>query len=489
MQINRSNVLGLIEPHLEQHIVEEYYEVTTVPAIKFLTYLRFDLAFKLFYLDLLDKHIEFPASAYKEHIRAFSLGEFNEPGNENKNSIECFYDEFKKIFCDINKNGFDSSKTLIPLSKNGNILNGAHRIASAIKSNKSVVCVNLDISCPNYDYKFFSNRHVPIEMLDAAAVKFIEYANNTYIACIWPTAQGNDDEIESVIPNIIYRKNISLSNNGAHNFISQIYAGEDWLGDVNNNFQGVKSKLVECFKKEGPLRVIAFQANSLDRVLKVKEDIRSLFDLGKHSIHITDTTKEALDISRLVFNDNSVHFLNYAKPNTFLDFHKNLIEVRRFLQLNNIKEEDFALDGGMVLAAYGLRKANDIDFFTSENTHISRPMDNFDPHDSELKFYKKQKNELIYDPRNYFHFQNLKYITFSQLFLMKQNRAEEKDNNDCQTMKALLDKKHFQKNISQIRQYFFYKKISFKTKLLKSLQAIGLFHLLRTIYRFMKDKR
>lgn len=489
MQLNRSNVLSLIEPHFEQHIVQEYYAVSTVPAINFLTYLRFDLAFKLLYLDMLDKHIEFPVNAYKEHIRAFSLGKFNEPGNENKNSIECFYEEFKKIYCDIKENGFDHSKTLVPLSKNGNILNGAHRVASAIKSNKSVSCITLDINCPNYDYKFFSNRHVPTEMLDAAAVKFIEYANNTYIACIWPTAQGNDEEIESVIPNIIYRKNISLSNNGAHNFISQIYTGESWLGDVNNNFQGVRGKLVECFKKEGPLRIVAFQANSLDTVLKVKEDIRSLFNIGKHSIHITDTKEEALDISRLVFNDNSIHFLNYAKPNNFLEFHENIVEVRKFLQLNNIEEEDFALDGGMVLAAYGLRKASDVDYFASEDTSISRPMDNFDPHDSELKFYEKQKNELIHDPRNYFYFQGLKYISFPQLFIMKQNRAEEKDKSDCQTMEALLDNKHFQKKISQIKQQFFYKKIAVKAKLLRSLQATGLYNPLRAIYRFTKGKK
>ena len=327
-----------------------------------------------------------------------------EPGNEDKNSIECFYKEFKKIYCDIKENGFDNSKTLVPLSKNGGILNGAHRVASAIKSNKSVACVILDINSPNYDYKFFSNRHVPIEMLDAAAVKFIEYSNNTYIACIWPTAQDNDKEIENVIPNIVYRKNISLSDNGAHNFISQVYTGEAWLGDVNNNFKGVRRKLVECFKKEDLVRVVAFQADSLDTVLKVKEDIRRLFNVGKHSIHITDTKEEALNISRLVFNDNSVHFINYAKPNTFLDFHKNLVEVKKFLQLNNIKEDDFAIDGGMVLAAYGLRKASDVDYFASEDTSVSRPMDNFDPHDSELKFYKKQKNELIYDPRNYFFF-------------------------------------------------------------------------------------
>jgi len=47
---------------------------------------------------------------------------------------------------------------------------------------------------------------------------------------------------------------------------------------------------------------------------------------------------------------------------------------------------------------------------------------------------------------------------------MKQNRAEKKDKNDCQTMEALLDNKHFQKKISQIKQHFFYKKAAIKAR-------------------------
>ncbi len=487
MMVSRVEALTLIEPHFEQDLLKESYEIKNIPAINLLTHLRFDLAFKLLYLDMLEKHVSFSTKAYKEHIRAFSLGKYNEPGNQSKNSIERFYEEFKNIYEDIASNGFDSSKTLIPLSKNGTILNGAHRVASAIKTVKNVSCINLDIACPNYNYKFFYNRSVPTEMLDAAAVKFVEYADNIYIACLWPTAQGYDNEIEEVIPNIVYRKDIALNYNGAHNFISQVYMGEPWLGSVKNNFQGAKGKLVECFKQQGPVRIVAFQADSLDTVLKVKEDIRQLFNVGKHSIHITDTKEEAVNTARLVFNDNSIHFLNYAKPNSFLDFHQKVSEVKSFLLSNKITDDNFILDGSMVLAAYGLRPAKDVDYFVLENTRIVKPLEGFDPHDSELKFHKKVKNELIYNPANYFHFQNIKFISLQQLYSMKINRAEEKDLNDCRHMQAFIDSNKIQKKINQIKQSIFYTNIMVKTKTIEILKITGLFKPTRVIYRLFRS--
>lgn len=486
MQVNRSDIIHLIEPHFEEYVIQESYKVSTIIAVELLTYLRFDLAFKLIYLDLLDKHVGFSLDAYKEHIRAFSLGRYNEPGNENKNSIEVFYQEFDKIYNNIHKNGFDRTETLIPLSRNGHILNGSHRVASAIKLNKDVACINLDTNPLHYDYKFFYDRNVPVNMLDAAAIKFVEYANNIYIACIWPTAQGYNEDIESVVPNIVYRKDVLLNYNGAHNFISQVYTGESWLGDVANNFQGAKAKLVECFKQKGAVRVVAFQADSLDVVLKVKEDIRSIFNVGKHSIHITDTKEEAINTARLIFNDNSVHFLNHAKPNKFLDFHKNLAKIKDFLQSNNIKEDDFALDGSMVLAAYGLRQAKDIDYFTSVDTDIIIPMDGFDSHDSELIFHKKDKDDLIYNPDNYFYFQGLKFVAFSQLFMMKKNRAEKKDINDCKIMQASIDNKFLQKKIVQIKQNIFYQKIIIKNTSIGLLKKTHLFRPIRSIYRLWR---
>ena len=44
-------------------------------------------------------------------------------------------------------------------------------------------------------------------------------------------------------------------------------------------------------------------ADSLDDVLIIKEQVRELFNVGKHSVHITDTKEEAIRTARIVCND------------------------------------------------------------------------------------------------------------------------------------------------------------------------------------------
>lgn len=484
--ITKDKLLQLIEPHFKKDLAQDSYEVKTLKAKKLLTHTRFDLAFKLLYLEMMDKDIRFTKEIYKEHIRAFSLGKFTEPGNEDKNSIDRFVEEFHKTFEDIKANGFDSSKTLIPLSRNGSIVNGAHRVASAIYLDKDVECVEINTNNHIYDYKFFYSRNVPSEILDVVATKFIEYADNIHVAFLWPTARGDDEKIENAIPNIIYRKEMTLTPNGAHNLLSQIYYGEEWLGSVEDDFRGSKGKLVECFKSFEPVRIIAFQADSLDEVLVIKDKIRDIFNVGKHSIHITDTKDESIRVARVVFNDNSIHFLNYAKPNRYISTHKKIDKFREFINKNKLCNNDVVLDSGIVLSAYGLRESSDIDYFVDDNEKLKYNDEELEYNDEELEYHDEEKLELIYNPKNYFYFNDLKFVSFSQLYKMKKNRAEEKDRNDCKMMEALIENDGFKKIVNKWKQNFYYTKIKARASLIKVLKSVGTYELLRAIYRKIK---
>ena len=139
--IDKNKLIKLLESHFQKDLVQDSYKVKTIRAEKLLTHTRFDIAFKLLYLEMKDGGALFAKEFYKEHIRAFSLGSFIEPGNEEKNSIEKFFGEFDKTFENIKANGFDSSKALVPLSKNSSIANGSHRVASAIYLGKNIECV------------------------------------------------------------------------------------------------------------------------------------------------------------------------------------------------------------------------------------------------------------------------------------------------------------------------------------------------------------
>jgi len=480
--VSKGKLKTLIEPYFHKKLYKNSYEVVSKKAIDLLTHTRFDLAFKLFYLDIKNKNERLAKEIYSEHIRAFSLGKFTEPGNEEKNSIESFMQEFEKIFEDIKKNGFDNTKTVIPLSENGSIANGAHRVASAIYLKTVANCVQLDIPTYMYNYKFFYKRNISVDILDMVATKFVEYAENIYIAFLWPTGQ-NTQKIQGVIPNIVYRKTIKLTPNGAHNLLSQIYYGEEWLGSIEDDFKGSKGKLLECFKTFDEFEVVAFQAKSLEEVLKIKDKIRDIFNVGKHSVHITDTIEEARRVVKVVFNENSIHFLNYSKPNKFLSTHLKIDKFKNFLTKNNLNSDDVIIDGSLILSCYGLREAKDIDFYCYDNNKIKYNFKDINTHDEELKYYKMAKEDLIYNPKNYFYFNDLKFISFTQLYKMKENRAELKDINDCQMMEALIENNKIKEMISRANQKFLYLRIKIRSRLIDLLKIIRLYTILKKIVK------
>ena len=478
------NSIELIEPHYQKELLKKEYKQKIIKAKELLIYSRFDLAFKLLYLENLNKEVDFSKNIYKEHIRAFSLGKYTENGNPKKNKIEKFIEDFQVTYESIKNNGFDRNKSLIPLSKNGTIANGAHRVASAIYLDKNVECIELDVENPNYNYKFFYNRNVSSKVLDIGATKFVEYGDNIYLAFIWPTAVGNDKELENVIPNIIYRKEITLNPNGAHNLLSQIYYGEKWIGIPENNFRGSQGKLVECFKNFNPVRIIAFQADSLEDVLKIKDKVRSIFNVGKNSIHITDSKDEAIRISRVVFNDNSVHLLNYGKPNKYLSKYQKIDNFKKFIKENKINKSDILIDASLTLSCYGLREAKDTDFFYDLNNELKIKFDEINSHDEVLKYYENTKQELIYNPNNYFHFNELKFISFKQLYKMKKNRGEIKDKNDCRMMEAFIENNKIKMFINKSKQNFYYEIIKARYKLVLLLKFIGLYKIIKKLITF-----
>jgi len=475
MEYSVSSIKTLLEHSFEKDLVDKIYVSKTINAKDFLTHVRFDIAFKLLYLEMKSRDAKFAQKVYKEHIRAFSLGKFTEPGNEEKNNIEKFFEEFNNTFENIRINGFDSRKTLIPLSKTGLIANGAHRIASAIFLNKDVECVDIGAYDQAYDYKFFYNRNVPKQDLDVAAIKFVEYADNTYIAFIWPTARGHDKKIERAIPNIVYRKEVRLNLNGAHNLLSQIYYGEDWLGTVKNNFAGAQVKVMECFKTFEPVRVVAFQSESLDEVFKIKEKIRDIFNVGKHSIHITDTKEEAIRVARVIFNDNVIHFLNYAKPNKYLAVHKKIAKYKEFLIKDKLNASDMVLGSGATLSIYGVREVIGLDYLSDGNNKLEYFDEEFEHCDDELKYHDKEKPELIYNAKNYFYFNDLKFISFDQLYKMKKNRDNKGDISDLEIMEALLEDNQYKKIVNRLKQGLYYSRAKLRQRVINLLKTIGLF--------------
>lgn len=453
-----------------------------------ITHNRFDLSFKLLYLDSISRQdgSVFEKQAYKEHIKAFSLGKFKEIGND-KNTIEDYEKTFIDLYCDIKNNGFNDELSYIPLANDGSILNGAHRTAISIHLNKSATCVTTDIPPVDYDYSYFKNRGLPDIFLDEAAIKYVEKTENCFLAILWPSAEGHTSEAEALIDKIVYKKEITLNYLGAHNLLSEAYEGEPWLGPEEKDFPGIKNKLTKCFPNFRNIKVYVFQNNSLEETIILKEKIRSIYNIGKHSIHITDSQEEALRLSRLLLNANGIHFLNHAKPFRYTATIEKIRLFKKVMRDKDLSSNKYIIDSGLVLAVYGLRKASDIDYLT---TDIEIDYPEIDHHEKELSFHLTTKDELIYNPNYYFYYKGIKFISLPQIFRMKGKRAEKKDIADNLLIKNLIENNSLNSFFRAIK----YKIHFIKAKILSTIivsgisitKKLGIYSYVRSIYKKQK---
>ncbi len=487
MQLTNKILNRLVEPFIVSQIEQPDCTFLRVNAVKLLTWNRLDLAFKLAFLDLKDKNSSFSEEIYWHDIKSQTLGSFEEFGAEEKNNFSKYKASFLSTYNNIKENGFDEGKSLIPLSESGSVINGAHRLASAIHTNQEVGCVKTNLPVMRCDYQYFLDRAVPQYILDYVVTKYIEYADDVFLGFLWPSGKSNIHESLNEFGNIVYMKKIKLSATGAFNLLFELYKHMDWLGNRANGFQGVKKKLLECFPTFDDVYVIAFQEGNFDDVLKIKRRVRDINEIGYSSIHITDTKDEAERISKLVFNDNGLHFLNFSNPHKFL-YSEELTELTDFLSKNEIKAQNFLVDGSFVATLYGLRKSMDIDYLSDEK--IRHQSDSYDAHDSELQFHGIAKEQLIYNPSFYFEYLGIKFISFSQLFDMKQVRGEEKDLNDCRLMQSYISNDKVAVLLFSFKQKLFYSKLKTHKFMLKyslaTLNKIGLYRAVRFIYRYIK---
>lgn len=431
----KDNYMKYLDPYIAKiySIDEEMaYEIMEIDPVELLSFARLDIAAKLIYLD---NSLEYNKKVYREQVRAITKGACVEAGNSKKKSLNDFCDCFDRLKQDIMKNGFDKEKYYVPVDRNMQILDGAHRVAIAIKLNIKIKIIKLDVvACDKYDFAFFEEQGLSDFVLDAMVLKYIATKSNIYIANVWPSAVGFQSEIIDIISSKgvlgIY-KEVKLNENGAFNYLHQIYSHDDWVGNIDNGFEGVYRKLMPCFKLDGPTRVFVFESSSSENVLEIKREIRNLFSIGKHSIHITDTDNQAIDMANLLFNQNSIDFLNKANVIKYKTFNKKILG---FWKDNENHKDSIMVTSSAVLNLYGIREANDIDYLVNSDIEIGG-----DCHNDYIDYYDVELEELFENPYCYFYYNRNKYVSLEMICKFKRNRNEGKDQDDIQLVNEILN--------------------------------------------------
>ena len=146
----------------------------TMP-INLISKYRYDVFIKYYYVQayITQENYELAKKIYLNHIKSFN--NFIEPDGKKKGP-QSFIENFNSLIENIKCVGIN--KTIIPITTNGEIIDGAHRLAIALYLNLAVQFAIFDLLDANYNKNFFINRGFNIEyvkIIDEKVVKNIKW--------------------------------------------------------------------------------------------------------------------------------------------------------------------------------------------------------------------------------------------------------------------------------------------------------------------------
>lgn len=393
---------------------------------------RFDLIYKYLYVI---SPTAYNKKAYIESIRAFSNNTFVElepSDGKAKTSVEDYLQSFDTLIEEIKINQFDQTRGAIPVQRNGDISDGAHRLSICAALGYDVYTTSAEEWRDDiFNYEFFRARKMNPDVMDYGALEYVMLNPNTYIVNLHAvTNTKHDQQVVDILNKygwVYYQKDVKMNLNGYVNLVKLSYGSfwerEQWIGDETDGFAGAFSHAKMSYGKS-PMRIFVFVCDDLKKVLEAKAEIRALYNLGNNSVHINDTHEEAIWLAETYFNKNSLHFIK-KRPYKQVDsqFEENLRYLQSIVKKEGASIEEICCVGSTPLNAYCIRKSKDLDYlclddrFSIEDKIIS-------PHDDQLKYYKCSKEDLIFNPQCHFYFHGIKICTLSQSLYLKLHRHE-----------------------------------------------------------------
>jgi hypothetical protein len=418
-----------------------YGSESAYPAIDLVIPERADLMAKYIYA----KHREWGVSdifaihLYYEHLRLWNGFWERDPP---KRTFEDFLYSFNDLLDSVKGGTFLPSLFPILLDPEGRLRCGAHRLVACLLYDRSLFVEEISSVCPNWGLEFFEDKGLAEKYLDAMAIQYCELKPNTHIMVIFPSAVGYEKEVEDILTRyakVVYKKLIFLNANGGLNLILHAYDGEPFIYGVEGvNYDNARYKSQLCFPPDlistNPVRIYLLESDNLDHIKTCKAEIRDIFKIANHSVHVTDTHEQAVLMSKALFNKNSLHCLNHRKCAQFCNGNQYFDKYRNWVQSYRNKDW-FCVDSGAVLAIYGLRDCNDWDYLHFDEDSSNSGIPGITSHNDALSYHRFEKERILFDPDYHFFYKGIKFCSLPVVRAMKEMRHEPKDLHDI----ALID--------------------------------------------------
>jgi hypothetical protein len=147
------------------------------------------------------------------------------------------------------------------------------------------------------------------------------FDDNIYNACVITQTSS----ISNKINEIIYKQDINLTYNGLKNLLLQIYFNNNEEEQSWKIFDTIARKAKRWSKKHTDFSFIIFNGNIHCDCDNIEKD---------ESIYITNNKKDFTLLAHIFLNLNSIHLLNYGKPDKWHSFFYTILEFRKQVELS-----------------------------------------------------------------------------------------------------------------------------------------------------------
>ncbi len=283
--------------------------------------------------------------------------------------------------------------------------------------------------------------------LEHLIFEYIRLDQNVYAVCSFSADDDTMGDLLGILDrlsHVIWSCHLRLNNSGKKSFVRLLYAHESWWDERRiHSFtqrvaedRGVAVVFIKDTQKRGPRWIKETIRNEMYALHAAR--------ISPHTpkvphIHLTDTHTEAIWVAGSMLNENARAFLNSA-PISFPPRFSHLIREYQIEMSARDNPYAFCLDTGAVMAMYGIRDCNDLDyiFIRPNNKPIVNP--NFECHNSQYEGFPLSVDELVSNPRFHFIYKNIKALTLDHVLSFKKTRRSVKDVGDSLLIESCIVK-------------------------------------------------
>lgn len=346
-------------------------------------------------------------------------------GTPRKRGSRDFVNSFQSMVQDFLNGNFERFAESIPLSVDGQPLNGSHRIALSIAASQlGLVPPRLsfektDLGNVRWTFSYFARLGVSSGNLRKAVLERITFLGSATLT-IWPNAQKFKTQIAQIfseisLPGISFE--VRADRYTLSGIVETAYTGEVWAASD----RGIESK-VEEIGSSGIVTVVPLEKVAAAKIVAAKRAALNLWKNDFQGIHTTDTPLESYRLFSLISHHESIAMLNYIDRKAVRE---NFLQIMSRTQ-DTLSLSDFhmtCLSGSQVLGLLGIRKPADVDIISEGQGLLPESSD----HSVYLKSFGIDALETLRNADNHFHFYGLKIMNVRTYLSLLKIRKEAKD--------------------------------------------------------------